>query len=94
MSGGEEELAQTKGRPRGVKLQPSEEKDLRRVFETLAGCAKKDTKKKSIAAKLKKIEELSEKMDEGEDEQSGDDSESEEEIGCQIDELHVRWFSL
>lgn len=33
-------------------------------------------------------------MDEGEDEQSGDDSESEEEIGCQIDELHEEVDSL
>ena len=87
MSGGAEDLAASKRRPRGVVLQPSEEKDLRRVFETLAGCAKKDAKKRSKAAKLKKIEELNAKMDDQDDE-SNDESESDEDIGCQIDELH------
>ena len=92
MSGAEEVVA-SKRRPRGVVLQPSEEKDLRRVFETLAGCAKKDLKKKAIEAKQNKMAVLTAKMEQG-DRESDEDSESEEEIGCQIDELQEEVESL
>jgi len=64
-------------------LSAQEEKDLRRVFETLAFCAKKEARKKQLETKQAERDRLTFRLDN----ENFDDDNAEEELGFQVDVL-------